>query len=156
MAGERRDSFKSRNLEARNRREEEKQQAHAAMTAEHESYELKFAGERDTDEYRKQMAKERRKSLASRNKESARHAQVMQELRNIAQEKESQSFMLKWAGENDTKEYIAKLAEERRKSLQFRGGEAKKQRIYEDEQHRKAVGSALAEGALQSQCKCSF
>jgi hypothetical protein len=156
MAGERRDSFKSRNLAARKRREEEKQQAHAAMIAEYESYELKCAGERDTDEYRKRMAKERRQSLASRNKESARHAQVMQELRNIAQEKEAQSFMLKWAGENDTKEYIAKVAEERRKSLQFRGEEAKKQRIYEDEQHRKAIESALAEGALQSQCKCSF
>lgn len=153
MANGRRDSFKSRGLEARKRREEEKQQANAAMIAEYESYELKFGGERDADEYRKRMAEERRKSLAGRNKESARHAQVMQELRNIAHEEQAQSYMLKWTGENDAKQYIDKLAEERRKSLQFRGEEAKKHRAHEDEQHQKAVESALAEAALQSQCK---
>ena len=153
MMDERRDSFKSRNLHARKVREEEKERMHAAMIAEHESYELKFGGERDADEYRKKMAEERRKSLAGRNKESARHAEVMQELRSIAQEKEAESFMLKWAGENDAKAYIAKVAEERRKSLQFRGQEAKKHREFEEEEHQKAVASALEDGKLQSQCK---
>ena len=123
------------------------------MMAEHESYELKFASERDADDYRKKVAAERRKSLANRNKESARHAEVMKELRNIAQEKEAESFMLKWAGENDAKAYIAKLAEDRRKSLKFRGEIARKHRLYDEEQHAVAVANAFDEGVLQSQCK---
>ena len=153
MASDRRKSLKNRNLEARKRREEEKRQKHATMMAEHESYELKFASERDADDYRKKVAAERRKSLANRNKESARHAEVMKELRNIAQEKEAESFMLKWAGENDAKAYIAKLAEDRRKSLKFRGEIARKHRLYDEEQHAVAVANAFDEGVLQSQCK---
>jgi hypothetical protein len=156
MDSERRDSLKSRNLEARKRREEQKRQDVATMNAEHESYELKWAGESDAEAHRKQMAEERRKSLASRNKESARHAVVMQELRSLEQEKEAESFVMKWAGEKDAKAYIAKMADDRRKSLQFRGQEAKKRRMYEDEEHQNAIESASTEATLQSDCKFCF
>jgi hypothetical protein len=156
MDSERRDSLKSRNLEARKRREEQKRQDVAAMNAEHESYELKWAGESDAEAHRKQMAEERRKSLASRNKEGARHAVVMQELRSLEQEKEAESFVTKWAGEKDAKAYIAKMADDRRKSLQFRGQEAKKHRMYEDEEHQNAIEGASAEATLQSDCKFCF
>jgi hypothetical protein len=155
MEAEQRDSFKSRNLQARKQCKEEQRQAQGAMVAEHESNELKWASERDVKEYRKQMRAERPKSLASRNK-GARHAEVMLELRNLAQEKKAESFMLKWAGENDTKTYIKQLAADGRKSLQFRAKVAKEHQMFEEEQHTKAVESALAEGALQSECKHCF
>lgn len=147
------DDFKKRNRHAHESRKREKDQEYEAMLAEHKSYELKWEAERDAEAYRKRMKEERRKSLASRNKESARHAKAMEELRNIAKENEAQSFMLKFDAENDAKAYISKLAEERRKSLKLRGVEARKRRQYEDEQHSKAIESALIEGALQSDCQ---
>ena len=123
------------------------------MKTEHESYELKWAGEKDVEVFEEKMREERRKSLAARNKESFRHAQVMQELRSLNLEKETESFMLKFAAENDAKAYIKQLAEERRRSLQQRGQEARRQRIYEDEQRHKATSEAIQEGKLQSECK---
>lgn len=144
---------RNRNLEARERRKREEEQAHEAMFAEHESYELKWAGERDAEAYKKQMQEERRKSLEGRNKEGAHHAKVMQELRCLAKEQEAESYLLKWAGDNDAKAYLAKVAEERRKSLQHRGLEARKVRQYEDNEHARAVQESLVEMALQSDCK---
>jgi len=147
------EDFKKRNQDAREFRERQKDQASKASLTEHQSYELKWEGERDAEAYRKKMKEERRKSLAGRNKESARHANVMEELRTIAKEKEAESFMLKFNAENDAKAYIAKLADDRRKSLQLRGEEARKHRQYEDEQHSKAIGNALKNCALQSDCQ---
>ena len=153
VAKEEREDIFSRNLEARELRKLEENQANAAMIAEHKSYELKWAGERDAEAYRKRMQAERRKSLAGRNKESVRHAKVIEELQSLAREKEAESFMLKWAGEEDVKAYLAKVAEGRRQSLQFRGMEARKVRQLEQEEHAKAVHEALIEDALQSDCK---
>ena len=150
---ESREETRKRNKEACEARKREKEQNYESMLAEHKSYELKWEGDRDEEAYRKRMKEERRKSLAARNKESARHDKVMEELRNIAIEEQAQSFMLKFNAENDAKGYIAKLAEERRKSLQLRGIEAKKRRQYEEEKHAKAVEANLVEGALQSDCK---
>mmetsp|Transcript_13390 Transcript_13390/g.37707 ORF Transcript_13390/g.37707 Transcript_13390/m.37707 type:complete len:691 (+) Transcript_13390:165-2237(+) len=147
------DDFKKRNQDANESRKRQNEQRSKALLVEHMSYELKWQGERDAEAYRKKMKEERRKSLAGRNKESARHARVMEELRAIANEKEAESFMLKFNADNDAKAYIAKLAEERRKSLQLRGQEARKRRQYEDEQHSKAIENALKEGALQSDCQ---
>lgn len=153
MRKEEQDDFKGRNQEAFECRKRDKDSAYEAMLAEHESYELKWAGERDADAYRKQMKEERRKSLAGRNKESAQHAITMEELRALAKEKEAESYMLKFNGENDAKAYLAKCAEERRKSLQLRGKEARKVRQYEEEEHSRAIENALIDGALQSDCK---
>jgi hypothetical protein len=153
MRKEEQDDFKERNQEAFKCRKRDKDSDYEAMLAEHESYELKWAGERDADAYRKQMKEEKRKSLAGRNKESAQHAETMEELRSLAKEKEAESYMLKFNGENDAKAYLAKCAEERRKSLQLRGKEARKIRQYEEEEHSKAIETALIDGALQSDCK---
>ena len=150
---ERRASFQSRNREARRRKMKEHNDMEALMKTEHESYELKWTGEKDVEVFEEKMREERRKSLAARNKESFRHAQVMQELRSLNLEKETESFMLKFAAENDAKAYIKQLAEERRRSLQQRGHEARRQRIYEDEQRHKATSEAIQEGKLQSECK---
>jgi len=153
MKKESQDDFKTRNKDARESRKRGEDQACEAMLAEHKSYELKWEGERDAEAYRTRMQEERRKSFASRNKESARHAKVMEELRNIANEKEAESYMLKFSADNDAKEYIAKLAEDRRKSLELRGEEARKCRQFEEEEHSKVIESALIEGALQSDCQ---
>jgi hypothetical protein len=155
VAKELQKNIRASNLDARKGRQREEQQANEAMIAEHASYELKWAGERDAEAYRKRMQEERRKSLAGRNKESARHAKVMEELRCIAREKEAESYMLKFAGERDAKAHLAKLAEERRKSLQLRAKEARKIRQYEEEEHAKAVQEAIADGLLKSECKCN-
>lgn len=153
MKKETQNDLKKNNKDAHESRKREKDQAYEAMLEEHRSYELKWEGERDAEAYRKRMKKERRKSLASRNKESARHAKVMQELRDIANEKEAQSFMLKFSADNDAKNYIASLADERRKSLKLRGIQARKRRQYEEEEHSKAIEADIIEGALQSDCQ---
>jgi len=153
MQEDSREETKKRNEEAHEARKREKEQEYESMLAEHRSYELQWEGKRDEEAYRKRMKEERRKSLAARNKESARHAKVMEELRNIAVEEEAQSFILKFNAENDAKAYIAKLVEERRKSLQFRGIEARKHRQYEERKHSKAIETNLLEGALQSDCQ---
>ena len=153
MEQARRESLASRNRNARRVRQEEDEERSNAMVAEHESYELKWAGEKDAEEYARKMQEERRKSLAGRNKESARHAQVMKEIQSLASEKQTESFVLKWAGENDAKEYLSKVAEERRKSLKFRGEENKRHMAYYADQKSKELNEAAAEGALQSECE---
>jgi hypothetical protein len=77
----------------------------------------------------------------------------MEELRGLAKQKEAEDYMLKWGGENDVKDYLAKMAEERRKSLQQRAADARKVRNYEEEEHAKAVQKSLEEMILQSECK---
>jgi hypothetical protein len=153
MEKARRESLAKRNAKARSIRQDEKNKAAAAMVAEHESYQLKFAGEKDAEEYQLRIQSERRKSLANRNKESARHAKVMTELRTLAKEKEAESFVLKWAGEADAKAYLEKLSADRRKSLKLRGEENKRHLALESEQQAKSRREAMAEGALQSECK---
>jgi hypothetical protein len=153
LAEEERKDIRTDNVIAKNARKREEDLANEAMNAEHASYELKWAGERDAEAYKMRMQEERRKSLAGRNKESVRHAKVMEELRCIAREKEAESYILKWAGEKDAEAYLKKLEEERRKSLQLRGQEARKARQYEEEVHAKAVSDAIADGELQSACE---
>jgi hypothetical protein len=156
MEEERRSSLQLRNLKGRERRQLEEQQKEGALGAEHESYMLKWAGEKDGEAYKKRMQEERRKSLAGRNNESKRHAEVMQELQSLAQEQEAESFMLKWAGENDAKEYLIKMAKQRRKSLESRGQDSKRIRQFEEEHHAQEVQKGLAEGTLQSDCKSLY
>merc|ERR1711957_177458 len=85
--------------------------------------ELKWAGERDADNCKKHVDEERRNSLNFRNKEAARHAEVMRELLALAQEKESESFMLKWEGERDAQIYQKDCAEKDRQHLRLKGKE---------------------------------
>eukprot|EP00977_Amphora_coffeiformis_P013564 scaffold3586_cov164-Amphora_coffeaeformis.AAC.15 len=128
-----RESLAFRNQEGRKQRQQASQMESSMKQAEHESYELKWAGEKDAEAAQKQIKEERRKSLANHNAERHRHANVMNELRQIALEKESESLALKWAGEKDAKEYLAKLEQERRESLQRRGKQVLQARAVEDE-----------------------
>jgi hypothetical protein len=121
MASEGRQSLSLRSIAAQKAAREEQERASMALAAEHASYELKWAAEKDAHAYQRQLERERRESLAGRNKERLRHANVMEELRTIAREQETEFLILKWAGDKDAKAYLAKLEEERRLSLQQRG-----------------------------------
>ena len=93
-------------------------------TSEHESYELKWAGERDADDYEKQMAQERRESLAFRNAEGRRIRDVEQTMKADDWTSEHESYELKWAGERDADDYKKQMAAERRDSLAFRNAKS--------------------------------
>ena len=77
----------------------------------------------------------------------------MEELTSLAREKETESLMLKWAGENDTKAYLKQLEDERRLSLQFRNQEGRRHRELDEEAHQKKVQESHVEEALQAGCK---
>ena len=127
-AKERRDSFAFRNEEGRKQREQLSHRQCKEAEAAHHGYELKWASEQDVEAYKLQLEKARRDSLNHRNQERSQHAKVMEEIQSIAKEQNSESFVLKWAGENDAKEYLARQEEERRKSFIFRNQEGKRHR----------------------------
>ena len=136
---ERRESLKCRNLEARQQRNRAKAQTAADLEAKHESFELKRAASKDVDEYRRVEDQNRRNSLKFRNQEKARHAKVMEELGSIAKEQETESYLLKWNGEDDAKKYLAELAQERRNSIRRRNEEARRHRELDDESYRQEL-----------------
>ena len=153
---ERRDSFAFRNREGHRQREEDSSRAAQEQQLEHKSYELKWAGEKDVEAYKKKLDQERRDSFKFRNEERARHQKVMEELMSIAREKETESFVLKWAGEEDAKAYLAKLEEERRQSFQLRNEEGRRHRELDEEANQRRVQEAHVEEALQAACKLSL
>lgn len=150
LESERRESLSFRNREGLRQREQAFAEESARLAAGHASYELKWAGEKDAEEYQKQLSKERRTSLAQRNKERLGHANVMEELQTIAREKETESLVLKWAGENDAKAYLAKLEEERRQSLQQRGKQIVHGRQVESQQRFESLQKAHEDELLRA------
>ena len=147
---QRRQSFAGRNLEGRRQRLETEQKESEAQVAEHESYELKWAGEKDAEAYQRKVERLRRESLARRNGERVQHANVMEELRVLAREQETESYVLKWAGENDAKAYLAKVEDERRQSLQLRGKQTVHQRQVESEQQQQELMLVQKDEELRS------
>jgi hypothetical protein len=150
MDKERRESLAGRNREARRQRAQQMNQSSQVQQAEHESYELKWAGEKDAEEYQRKMEQERRQSLQHRNKERVRHQKVMQELESIARERETESKVLKWAAEEDAKSYLARLEEERRQTLQQSGQQVMHGRQVENEQHVQAMELAHQDEELRA------
>ncbi len=130
---EKRDSFAFRNIEGRRQRMEQEERCAQEKLAEHERYERKWAGERDAEEYRKHCAKERRDSFAFRGRECVLHRELMKELKDIVKEQEHESFVLKWAAQDDVKKYLRQVADDRRKSFAFRNAEAKRHRDLEEQ-----------------------
>jgi len=130
---ERRESFISRGMEARRQREVETELNVKEKDAKHELFNFKMAGERDGDEYLQRCEKARRESFALRGRECVSHRKVMDEIRSLAQEKEHEFYMLKWAAQDDVKEYLKVEAEKRRKSFAFRNAEGVRHREREDE-----------------------
>ena len=146
-----RNDIAAQNAFAKKQRDLQAQIDSERLQVEHASYELKWAGEKDADEYRKQQEKERRESLANRNKERVKHANVMEELRDLARDKETESLLLKWAGENDAKAYLAKCQEEARKALQLRNSEARRHREIEEQQRIDALVAAQEDEVLKAE-----
>ena len=155
-AQERRESYAFRNAEGRRQRLEKEERQAQDKNAEHERLEHKWAGERDAEEYKIQCEQERRESLASRGRECVRHRAVMEELKALAKEREHESFLLKWAAQDDVKEYFAKVAEERRKSLVFRNAEGRRHRELEEQWRCDELQKAHELEQKRSECKFSF
>ena len=153
MSQERRDSLAFRNADAKRIRDLETQMKADEHHAQHESYELKWAGERDADNYQRQMDEKRRESLNYRNQEAARHTAVMMELLSLAQERERESYMLKWAGENDATQYITEQAELCRQSLAFRNAEGKRHRDIDEETRVKNSNEIAKNEELSAACE---
>ena len=153
MSQERRDRLAFRNAEAKRIRDLETQMKADEHHEEHESYELKWAGERDADNYQRQMDEKRRESLKFRNQEAARHTAVMRELMSLAQEREHESYMLKWAGENDATQYITEQAELCRQSLAFRNAEGKRHRDIDEERRVKNSNEIAKNEELSAACE---
>lgn len=145
-----RNDIAARNAFAKKQRDAQAQIDSEMLKAEHASYELKWAGEADADAYKRQLEKERRESFANRNKERVKHAKVMDELRDLARDKETESLLLKWAGENDAKAYLAKCQEEVRKSLQLRNSEGRRHREIEEQQRIDALVAAQENELLKA------
>ena len=150
MESERRESLSFRNQEGRRQRRLQEESNAATLLSDHDSFELKWAGEKDAEAYQEQLAREKRESLAFRNKERLRHCQVMEELRTIAHEKETESLVLKWAGENDSKAYLAKVEEQRRLSLQQRGKQLRQGRDVESQQKAEELMASHKDEELRS------
>jgi hypothetical protein len=150
---ERRASLAKRNALAKKQRDNQAEVKSRLLDEAHASYELKWGGEKDAEAYKRQLEKVHRESLANRNKERVHHAKVMEELRELALEKETESFVLKWAGENDAKAYLAQCEAERRASLKLRNAEGKRQREFEEEQRMLALAAAHEDEVLQAQAR---
>ena len=114
---------------------------------------MKWAGENDTEEYKKKCEEQRRESFAFRNAEGVRHRAVMEELKILNREKETESFLLKWAGENDMKQYLDNEAQLRRDSFAFRNKEGKFQRELEQAEMSIQIENSHKENELQSACE---
>jgi len=133
MAEKRRNSFAFRNAEGKWQRELQANMEADERSQEHHSFETKWAGERDADEYRKEIAEERRDSLAFRNAEGKCQRDLQAEMKADELQRDHESFELKWAGNRDADEYRKKIAEDRRDSLSFRNAEGKCQRDFQAE-----------------------
>ena len=94
----------------------------------HESYEEKWAGEKDADEYKKLTAEKQRERFAFQNTEGKCQRDVQTEMEADGSNRENESYDLKWNGGSDAKDYKKKIAKERRERFAFRNAEGKRQR----------------------------
>ena len=122
----RRESLAARNLAGYYHRERGKLEASESRARDHESMELKWAGEKDSEAYHRDLAATRRQSLAQRN-DCARRQRQQEAIEQAKLKKEEHlSYELKWEGERDSKKYVEKLERLRRESLVGRGQQSMK------------------------------
>merc|ERR1711881_201384 len=93
------------------------------IRSEHVSYELKWAGERDVDDYKNECEKKKRDSLSNRNKKGFRIRQDNDERKAEKIRSEHVSYELKWAGERDVDDYKNECEKKKRDSLSNRNKE---------------------------------
>ena len=93
----------------------------------HESYEDKWAGEKDDDEYKKITSEKRRESFSFQNAEGKRQRDVQTEMEADERNREHKTYELKWAGDSDAEDYEKKIAKEQKESFAFRNSKGKHQ-----------------------------
>jgi len=130
---ERRESFAFRNALGRRQRQEDEERKFQEKKFAHERFELKLAGERDADEYKKKCKEERRVSFEFRNAEGRHQRQEESERLDMEKDAAHERFKLKMAGESDADEYKKQCAKERRDSFAFRNVEGRRQRQEDEE-----------------------
>ena len=125
-----------RNVAWSKRKEMEDALKSQAAQEQHESYELKFAGQDDANAYKRQMKEERRKSMEGRNVASSRAAQWAEEARQQKIADEHVSYELAWAGQDDAAAYKRQMKEEERQDYENRNREGFEQKNLREEQVR--------------------
>ena len=105
IAEDRRDSLSFRNAEGKCQRDFQAEVNTDECRRVHESYELKWAGERDADEYRKKFLNERRDNFALRNEEGKCLREIQDAINADECQREHDSYELKYAGERDSDEH---------------------------------------------------
>ena len=101
-----REIFDVRNTEGVRQQRREKEENDANNTyKKNDSYELKWAGKRDTKAYKKKCEKKPRENFAFRNTESVRQRVEKEEndVNDLCEKHDR--YELEWAGEHDTVEY---------------------------------------------------
>jgi len=150
---ERRLSLEFRNIEAKRQKDLSERMQALELQDRHNSFELKWDGEKDVEEHKKRLKEDERLSFAHNNSEKKRHQAVMDELLSLSKQKESESLYLKWAGEEDAKEYLKREAVKRRESLQLRNVEARIHREMTKNENKKQVEERREEEMLHSLCE---
>jgi hypothetical protein len=156
-AEKRRQSMSFRNAEGRRIKEETEQRRAQELRNESQSIQLKLAGERDADDYRRQMAEEERRDFEFRHQEAFRQREEAEQRRAEEVAAESASIQLKLAGERDADDYRRQMAEARRESLAFRNAEVRDRIILfrptthlEEASHTYFIFSFLSPGSAHS------
>ena len=127
-AEKRRKSYQFRNGDARRIREIHEEMEEERKRIESQSYELKFEADKDAEEYKRELADQRRSSLAMRNQVAREQVVAAQIKKKEESDIEHENYELKAAAHRDAVEYKKRLNDERRESLASRNQNAKKQR----------------------------
>ncbi|KAL7566836.1 hypothetical protein ACA910_021336 [Epithemia clementina (nom. ined.)] len=130
---ERRNSLANRNIERSRHAKVMKEIELLAREKETESFFLKWAGEKDVEEYEKKVRRERKESLEQRGKEKARIRQQEAEERRKQIEQAHEDEMMRSNDQKEVEAYRRKCAERDRASLEYRNKEARKQRLLEEQ-----------------------
>ena len=125
IAEDRRDSLSFHDAEGKCQRDFQAEVNADKCHRVHESYEIKWASERNADEYRKKVAKERMDSFVIRNAEGKCLCDIQAEINADECQRSHESYKLKWARERDADEYRKNIRVEQRKSFEFRNAEGK-------------------------------
>ena len=88
--------------------------------ASHESYELKWAGEKDAEAYKRKLKEDRRRSMEGRNASESRARMWAEEARQVELKSEAESFELTRLAHNDVSNYKNQMAKEEQMDYQKR------------------------------------
>ena len=120
---ERRQYLAQRNKEAHRQRIQEDARQDEELKVRHESFELKWGGEKDAEKYKKRLEEERRQSLAFRGREALRIRDFEEGEATKQFNAQRDYYESKWGAEKDVEEYKKQMEEEHRQSLALRNAE---------------------------------